>query len=213
MPRGIGWLGRLRTAPPPVAAVRFDVGDRAATRTRILEHVTGRSLAEVYRARVFDPLGMHSAGVEGLDLGADSIVNSYARADAGDRRRPSPFTGREAVRADGLVNLSAGLKQYNGWARGAGAVALSVRDLAKFMDAVRAGRVTVLADQDEEFARSKLEPGRFFDWNGGSWGIQATVLFEPSRDITVLVLANGSNVGPGSHAIARDLLNAARASP
>ncbi len=179
----------------------------------ILEHVAGRSFAEVYRELLFDPLGMHSAGVEGLDFGADSIVSSYARADAGDRRRPSPFTGRNEVRADGLVNLSAGLKQYNGWARGAGAVALSVRDLAKFMGAVRAGRVTVLADQDNQIAGSKLKRGKVFDWNGGSWGIQATVLFEPSRDITVIVLTNGSNVGVSSHGIAGDLLTAARAGP
>ncbi|MBA3521352.1 MAG: beta-lactamase family protein [Gemmatimonadales bacterium] len=179
----------------------------------ILEQVTGRPFAEIYRKYLFAPLGMTSAGVEGADFGADSIVSSYARADAGDRPGPSPFAGREAVRADGLMNLSAGLTQYNGWARGAGAVAMSVQDLAKFMDAVRAGRVTVLADQQQEFARSKLKPDGYLGWNGGSWGIQASILFEPHRDITVIVLANGTNVGPSSQDIARDLLNAARASP
>lgn len=178
----------------------------------ILERVTGRPFAEVYRQRLFNPLGMTSAGVEGADFGADSIVSSYARADQGDRIGPSPFTGRRAVRADGLENLSAGLAQYNGWARGAGAVAASVRDLAKFMDAVKAGRVTVLSDQQGEFAAAKLKPGASFEWNGGSWGIQATILLEPYRDITVIVLSNGTNVGPGSHDIARDLLSAARVS-
>lgn len=177
----------------------------------ILERVTGRAFDEVYRERLFTPLGMTSAGVEGSDLPADSIVPSYAKPDRGDRAGPSPFTGRKAVRADGLVNLSAGLAQYNGWARGAGAVAASVRDLARFMDAVETGRVTVIADQDEEFARTKAKPDSYFDWNGGSWGIQATILYEPNRDITVIVLANGSNVGPTSHDIARDLLSAARA--
>jgi D-alanyl-D-alanine carboxypeptidase len=176
----------------------------------ILERVTGRRFAQVYRERLFVPLGMASAGVEGADFGTDSIAPSYARADPGDRARPSPFTGRKAVRADGLVNLSAGLTQYNGWARGAGAVAASVEDLARFMDAVTAGRVTVIADQQNEFARSKLKPDSYFDWNGGSWGIQATIFFEPYRDITVIVLTNGSNVGPSSHDIARDLLVAAR---
>jgi hypothetical protein len=152
---------------------------------------------------------MTSAGVEGSDFGADSIVSSYARADLGDRVRPSPFAGRKAVRKDGLVNLSAGLAQYNGWARGAGAVAVSVQDLARFMDAVKGGRVTVLADQPNEFARAKLKTS-LFDWNGGSWGIQATILYQPSREITIIVLTNGSNVGRSSHDIARDLLSAAR---
>lgn len=175
----------------------------------ILEHVTGRPFAEVYRQLLFDPLGMTSAGVEGSDFGADSIVSSYARADLGDRVRPSPFAGRKAVRKDGLVNLSAGLAQYNGWARGAGAVAVSVQDLARFMDAVKGGRVTVLADQPNEFARAKLKTS-LFDWNGGSWGIQATILYQPSREITIIVLTNGSNVGRSSHDIARDLLSAAR---
>ena len=175
----------------------------------ILEHVTGRPFAEVYRELLFDPLGMTSAGVEGADLGTDSIASSYARPDVGDRAGPSPFAGRKAVRKDGLVNLSAGLAQYNGWARGAGAVAVSVQDLARFMDAVKAGRVTVLADQTKEFARAKLKTS-FFDWNGGSWGIQATILFEPFRDITIIVLTNSSNTGRSSHDIARDLLNTAR---
>ena len=67
-----------------------------------------------------------------------------------------------------------------------------------------------LADQDSAFAQSRRKPDSYFDWNGGSWGIQATLLFEPYRDITIIVLTNGSNVGPDSHDIARDLLSAAR---
>jgi D-alanyl-D-alanine carboxypeptidase len=177
----------------------------------ILERVTGQSFAQVYRERLFAPLGMTSAGVEGADFDADSIAPSYARPAVSDRVGPSPFAGRQPVRSDGLTNLSAGLAQYNGWARGAGAVAASVRDLAKFMAAVEAGRVTVLADQRRELLPSSGKPNRYLDWNGGSWGIQATILFEPYREITVIVLANGSNVGPSSHDIAIDLLGATRA--
>lgn len=153
---------------------------------------------------------MTSAGVEGADFGAAQVADSYARPERGDLARPSPFDDRAPVRADGLVNLSAGLPQYNAWARAAGAVAANVQDLARFIDAVEAGRVTVLRDQGSEFARSKLQPGASFDWNGGSWGIQATILYEPYRAITVIVLTNASNVGLGSHDIARDLLRMAR---
>jgi hypothetical protein len=117
------------------------------------------------------------------------------------------------VRPDGLVNLSAGLDHYNAWARAAGAVAANVEDLAKFMDAVGDGRFTVLRNQAAEFARLKEMPNKYFDWNGGSWGIQATILFEPSRDLTIIVLTNASNSGPGSHDIAKNLLAAAREAP
>jgi CubicO group peptidase (beta-lactamase class C family) len=151
--------------------------------------------------------------VEGADFGAKEIAGSYARLSGNDRANPSPFTGRKAVRSDGLVNLSAGLDHYNAWARAAGAVAANIEDLAKFMEAVEQGRFTVLRDQPAEFARSKQKPNSYFDWNGGSWGIQATVLFEPFRDLTVIVLSNASNSGPGSRDIAKNLLTAAREAP
>lgn len=175
----------------------------------IIENAEGKPFPQVFREHLFEPLGMKSAGVEGADFGAGQIVDSYARPTQSDTER-SPFTGRKPVRPDGLVNLSAGLDHYNAWARAAGAVAASIEDLAKFMEAVQEGRFTVLRDQAAEFARAKAKPNAHFDWNGGSWGIQATVLFEPSRDLTVIVLTNASNSGPGSHDIAKSLLAAAR---
>ena len=176
----------------------------------VLEHTEGKPLAHLFREKLFEPLGMQTAGVEAADFAADQIADSYARPSARDRISPSPFAKRPTVRNDGLVNLSAGLKSYNGWARGAGAVAASVDDLAKFMDAVRSGRIAVMADQAEQFARSKAKPGSYLDWNGGSWGIQSSILFEPARDITVIVLSNASNVGTSSHDLAQQLLRAAR---
>ena len=178
----------------------------------IIENVERKPFPEVFRERLFEPLGMRSAGVEGADFGAGEIVDSYARPAPYDAE-PSPFSGRKAVRSDGLVNLSAGLDHYNAWARAAGAAAANIEDLAKFMDAVQEGRFTVLRDQAAEFTRAKAKPNAHFDWNGGSWGIQATVLFEPSRDLIVIVLTNASNSGPGSHDIAKNLLAAAREAP
>jgi CubicO group peptidase (beta-lactamase class C family) len=153
---------------------------------------------------------MSGAALEGPEIGTKDIVSSYARPGAEDHTRPSPFRGRKPVRPDGLVNLSAGLNHYNAWARGAGAVVATVQDLAKFMDAVESGRLTVLSDQSNAFARSRQKRDSYFDWNGGSWGIQSTILYEPYRGITVIVLTNASNVGPGSHEIAKDLLTLAR---
>jgi len=178
----------------------------------IIENAEGKPFPQVFRERLFEPLGMKSAGVEGMDFGAGEIVDSYARP-APLYTGPSLFAERKAVGPDGLVNLSAGLDHYNAWARSAGAVAANIDDLAKFMEAVQEGRFTVLRDQAAEFARLKQTPNKYFDWNGGSWGIQATILFEPSRDLTVIVLTNASNSGPGSHDIAKNLLTIAREAP
>jgi CubicO group peptidase (beta-lactamase class C family) len=179
----------------------------------IIENLERKPLPQLFREHLFEPLGMDSAGVEGLDFGAREIVDSYAQPARNLFSQPSPFIGRKAVRDDGLVNLCAGLDHYNAWARAAGAVACNVDDLAKFMDAVKQDRYTVLRDQAAEFAQAKAKPNAHFDWNGGSWGIQATILFEPFRDLTVIVLTNASNSGPGSHDIAKNLLAAARQIP
>ena len=178
----------------------------------IIENVERKPFPQLFHEHLFEPLGMKSAGVEGADLGAGEIVDSYARP-ARFEAQASPFTGRKPVRPDGLVNVSAGLDHYTAWARAAGAVAANIDDLAKFMEAVQEGRFTVLRDQAAEFARLKQAPKKYFDWNGGSWGIQATILFEPSRDLTVIVLTNASNSGPGSHDIAKGLLSIAREAP
>ena len=89
-------------------------------------------------------------------------------------------------------------------------MAASVEDLAKFMDAVEAGRFEVMTNQEDQFARSRKKPSNHFDWNGGSRGIQTTILFEPGRNLTVIVLTNASNAGASSHDIAKQLLTAGR---
>jgi D-alanyl-D-alanine carboxypeptidase len=176
----------------------------------ILEHRGAKPFPLLLREHLFDPLGMTSAGVEGADLTAESIVDSYARPTVADRTRPSPFAGRAAVRDDGLVNLSRGLRHYNAWAGAAGAVAANVGDLAKLMTAIEAGERIVLDDQQRLFAEARLRPDATFAWNGGSWGVQASIIHEPHRDITVIVLTNASNAGADSHDIARQLLLEAR---
>lgn len=176
----------------------------------ILERLEKKPLPEIYRQLLFDPLNMRSTGVEGADFTTKEIADSYARSTLADRARSSPFLGRKPARPDGLVNLSDRLEYYNAWAQGAGAVASTADDLAKFMDAVTTGRIAVLNDQRAQFAEAKEKEGSKFDWNGGSWGIQATILYQPSRDITVIVLSNASNAGPDTHQLALDLLKLAR---
>lgn len=175
----------------------------------ILEHREGKPFAQLFREVLFVPLKMKTAGVEGADFRAAEIGDSYARPQAADKKPPSPFLGRKSIRPDGLVNLSAGLEHYNAWARAAGAVAASAEDLGTFMYAVVTGRFAVMTNQPAEFARTKLKAGALFDWNGGSRGIQTTILYEPNRDLTVIVLTNASNAETSSHDIAKQLLEAA----
>jgi CubicO group peptidase (beta-lactamase class C family) len=179
----------------------------------LLEHIEGEPFPALYQRYLFTPLGMASAGVEGAKLMADSIAPSYARPGANDRGRPSPFAGRTAVRADGLVNLTSGLTYYNAWAQAAGAVAASAQDLGKLMEAVAAGRITVIANQEHVLADARGKPDYLLDWNGGSWGIQGTILYQPRGEIIVIVLGNASNAGPSSHDTAVRLLALARSAP
>ena len=170
----------------------------------------GAPLSQVFRDLVFAPLGMTRAGIEGQDLSSNDIADSYARPAAADATRPSPFGMRKPVRDDGLVNLSTGLRYYTAWPGAGGAVAATIEDLIAFMRGVRGGTVTVLHNQDAEFAAARAKANVFLSWNGGSWGIQSSIIYEPGRDITVIVLTNATNVGAGSHDIARRLLELAR---
>ncbi len=174
----------------------------------IAEHVTSTPLPKLYRQLIFEPLGMTRSGAEGYDLNASDIVDSYARPM--DLSGPNPFAKRPVVRADGLVNLSSGLSHYNAWARGAGAVASTAGDLAKFMRAVTANRLIVLRDQAQQFASAQQRATASFNWNGGSAGIQASIFYAPAGDITIIVLMNATGVPAESIAIARELLKSAR---
>ena len=176
----------------------------------IAEHVARAPLPDLYRRFIFAPLGMGHTGVEGHDLTARQIVDSYGRPPADDAA-PSAYTRRPRARADGLLNLSRGLTYYNAWARGAGAASSTAQDLARFMRAVVQGRFTVIADQAATFAAARARPAASFSWNGGSAGVQSSILYAPNGEIVVIVLINGTNAGQGSLDIARALLAAARA--
>ena len=78
------------------------------------------------------------------------------------------------------------------------------------MAAVTTGRFAVMTKQATQFAQARLKPEATFNWNGGSRGIQTTIVYEPGRELTVIVLTNASNAGTSSHDLARQILTAAR---
>jgi CubicO group peptidase (beta-lactamase class C family) len=173
----------------------------------VIERVTGRPFQNALRDLVLEPLGMSRAVIDG-SVGTDSIVDSYAVASPDDLLRPSPMKGRQPVRPDGLLNLSKGLAYYNAWAGAAGAVAATVSDLDAFMQAVRDNRRTVLNDQRQVFLDA--QPRTSFSWNGGTFGIQTSILYAPVGDITVIVLGNGTNVNVSTMDLAKRYLEEAR---
>jgi len=83
-------------------------------------------------------------------------------------------------------------------------------DLSVFMQAVERCQITVVNNQPVRFIEARKTPGHTLAWNGGSWGIRTTILFEPYRALTVIVLTNASNVGYSSAKIAETLLGLAR---
>jgi len=98
----------------------------------IAERLTSEPLPSLYYRYIFRPFGMTRSGFEGFDLRGSDSVASYGRPES-DNGPVSAFAGRTSVRADGLVNLSAGLDYFNAWARGAGAAASTACDLGRFM--------------------------------------------------------------------------------
>lgn len=176
----------------------------------IAERAAHRPLPDLYSRYIFNPNGMTRTGVEGQGLRGDRIAPSYGRPDT-PLPRFNAFGARRPVRPDGLVNLSNGLATYNAWARGAGAVASTACDLARFMAAVRADRLTVLEDQAKTFDDARKAGKGSFNWNGGSAGIQASIFYAPADRVTVIVITNGTNAGPASLDIGRELFAAARA--
>lgn len=77
-------------------------------------------------------------------------------------------------------------------------------------EAVTDNRLTVLRDQARVFDEARKAGKGSFNWNGGSAGIQSSIFYAPAGDITAIVLTNGTNAGPGSVEIAKELLVAAR---
>ena len=174
----------------------------------IAEEAEHRPLPDLYQHFIFRPNRMARTGVEGQGLRGAAIAPSYGRPDS--TMEPfNAFGTRRPVRADGLINLSDGLVTYNAWARGAGAVASTACDLSRFMAAVRANRLIVLKDQAKTFADARTAGEGSFNWNGGSAGIQASIFYAPADAVTVIVITNGSNAGPGSLDLGRELFAAA----
>ena len=172
----------------------------------IVEKVSGESYADFLRKQFFEPLGMKDTGVyrNGMILAHDAT--GYAQ------------NGTTLEKAADWEMSRAG---------GAGALYSTVEDLARWNDALFAGRVLTKASTDAAWtavttvaAPQATDDGYGFGWGvgrfrglreiqhgGGLQGFLSQLSRFPDRNLTVVVLANAAPPVPGLEpgTLARDI--------
>jgi CubicO group peptidase (beta-lactamase class C family) len=159
----------------------------------LIEAVEDRPLADVFRRRIFDPLGMRQARYRG------SLAEDPGRA------RPHAVV-------DGVARST----NFVSGGHGSGGISLSANDLAVFARALQRGELLPRADLDAAWTPARLADGRpvtvhlnedtdsyGFGWfitrfaghrllthGGGITGFSANLYHFPDQRLTIGVLAN-----------------------
>jgi CubicO group peptidase (beta-lactamase class C family) len=156
--------------------------------SRIVENVSGESLADFYRTNIFDPLGMEATGI---DVSAQIL--------------PKRAEGYSPAGDD--VNVINAPYADMGIPTGAGALYSTTGDLLKWQRGLFGGKVLSEASlaeyltpaEFEAFAGDRYALGVLIDrtgndsfyWHGGGIeGFNAWLGYDPARETTVVVLAN-----------------------
>jgi CubicO group peptidase (beta-lactamase class C family) len=163
----------------------------------VVRRVTGTTLATFEKERIFDPLGM-----------TDTHVHE-------DHRRIVPRRAIAYARgADGAFGLAMSDFEQTG----DGAVMTTARDLARWNENFRTGKVGGPSMLATLRTRGKLDDGRELtyamglvidevaglprEWHGGSWaGYRAAFLRFPGENVAVAVLCNRADATPVSLAM------------
>jgi D-alanyl-D-alanine carboxypeptidase len=98
----------------------------------IVEQVTGRTLAQEFRARFFDPLGLSSASYQGAEPPAAELPTAYRYSSTRLNAKPQDVTDGTDIRPFTAITTATGA---------AGSVAISARDLAHWARALYGGYV------------------------------------------------------------------------
>jgi D-alanyl-D-alanine carboxypeptidase len=110
----------------------------------LVEAVTGRTLAREVRARLLDPLGLETAWYQAEEDPRVKGTRAYRLVTAADgTARPVPVAGRSDVMPFRSVVTAAG---------GAGSIAATAADAARWMQAFAGGEVLTPAMQAEMLA-------------------------------------------------------------
>jgi len=172
----------------------------------IAEKLTGRTLAEEYRARFFGPLGLSTASYQGAEPPAAELPTAYQYRSGRLDERPADVTDGTATRPFTSILTAAGA---------AGSVAASARDLARWARALYGGYVIpsdlVGLMVSDAAATATLDPpypyglgvqvltigGRVtYGHSGRLVGARSVVRWWPGEQIAIAVTTNESRFDP-----------------
>lgn len=180
----------------------------------IAEQLSGRTLAEEYRARFLGPLGLRSITYQGVEPPTAEMPTAYRYSSVALAAKPSDITDGTEVRPFTAITTAAGA---------AGSVASSSGDLARWARALYSGYVIpddlVRAMVDDAKSTAKLRPsypyglgvqvlridGRTaLGHSGRLVGARSVMRWFPDLGIAIVVLTNESRFDPAP--VLRDLL-------
>ena len=180
----------------------------------IAERLTGRTLAQEYRTRFLDPLGLRTITYQGVEPPSAEMPTAYRYSSVALAAVPSDITDGTDVRPFTALTTAAGA---------AGSVAASSGDLARWARALYGGNAIpvdlVRAMVDDATATAKLRPsypyglgvqvlkidGRTsLGHSGRLVGARSVMRWFPDLGIAITVLTNESRFDPAP--VLRDLL-------
>lgn len=180
----------------------------------IAERLTGRTLAEEYRTRFLEPLGLTSVTYQGAEPPTAELPTAYRYTSVSLTARPTDVTDGTDIRPFTAITTAAGA---------AGSIAASSGDLARWARALYGGYVIpknlVRQMVDDAAITSSLRPsypyglgvqvfqidGRTsFGHSGRLVGARSAMRWFPDLGIAIAVVTNESRFDPAP--ILRDLL-------
>lgn len=182
---------------------------------RIIEDVTGNTLATELRNRFFTPLGMDSTYLSGVQAHPETLIHGYAREYA------FIFESDEAL-VDSTGKLTA--IETISWA--AGGIITTPGDLARFSKALFSGKLMSEATITDMVTPGPLQSpeattpyglgvevhstvvGPAFGHSGSMpGGFSALMLYVPEHKIAVVVMSNDEQAEPLLTALVDEILN------
>jgi D-alanyl-D-alanine carboxypeptidase len=174
----------------------------------LVEAVTGRPLATEVRTRLLDPLGLGDAWYQAVEQPRAPLTVGYRLLASGGGMRAIPVAKPSTIMPFRSVVTAAG---------GAGSIAATARDAARWMQAFASGRVLDAATQRAmiaDAARTRrlkariayglgiqvvtIDGHRALGHSGRYLGFRNVVRYLPAEGVTVAVLTNQGSVDPGT---------------
>lgn len=174
----------------------------------IVEAVTERTLAEEFRGRFFEPLGLRSASYQGAEPPVADLPTAYRYSSSALDAPPTDVTDGSQIRPFTAITTAAGA---------AGSVAASARDLARWARALYGGYVVparlvdlMVRDADATLA---LDPGFpyglgvqvltidgrvTYGHSGRLVGARSVVRWFPDEGVAIAIVTNQSRFDPTS---------------